>query len=264
MEENNHFFEERPVELVPKPLPKEGKFFTNFLIFMAGILALSIFTPLTIEVIKLIGLDRFTEVSYMATVNFFTYFLTFSTLGLLLYFLHVIEPLIRDFKKLRTYLYGLFYGLVVIIGSITVSLLMNLIFGDQGSNANQGTIELIIKNHPLSSFFWIVLAGPIVEEIIYRFGLFGGLRKINRPLAYVVSALIFGFIHFNVPVDENGAVIMAELITELINIPSYIVSGLIFAYAYDKEGFGVGVVAHITNNLISFIFSIISIIYGTN
>lgn len=243
--------------------PVKVKITAHFYTFIIGIFSLAIFTTLIIEVVKLIGIDHFTEVSYMATVNFMTYFLTFITLAGVLLFFRVVGNLVRPFAKLKTYIYGVFYGLAVIIGGIAVTLFMQLIFGHQGSNANQGTIELILKNHPVSSFFWIVLMGPIVEEVIYRFGLFGGLRKINRPLAYVISALIFGFIHFNIPLDENNKVIMTELMTELINIPSYIVSGLIFAYAYEKEGFGVGAVAHVTNNLISFVFSIISI-YGTN
>jgi membrane protease YdiL (CAAX protease family) len=98
-----------------------------------------------------------------------------------------------------------------------------------------------------------------VEELTYRVGLFNAISSRNRIAAYVVSALVFGFLHFNIPLNADGAIDQAKLIEEFINIPSYIVSGLVFGYIYEKEGFAGSSVAHITNNLISYILSIISI-----
>ena len=73
---------------------------------------------------------------------------------------------------------------------------------------------------------------------------FNLLRRKNRWVAYGVSALIFGFIHFDFSVDTAAA-----LKTELINIPSYIISGLILCRAYEKhQNIATSIIAHAINN----------------
>jgi membrane protease YdiL (CAAX protease family) len=63
--------------------------------------------------------------------------------------------------------------------------------------------------------------------------------------------LVFGLIHMSFNPDT--------IINELINLPSYILAGTILTIAYEKEGFAVSTYAHITNNLISFLLTIIEI-----
>ena len=109
----------------------------------------------------------------------------------------------------------------------------------------QNAVEAVIKIHPLLSLIWIPFLGPIVEEFTYRFGLFNALNKINRIFAYVVVSLIFGLIHFNF--------FAPNIAVELLNLPPYIISGLIFSYIYDRENLATSIVAHVTNNLVSYL-----------
>jgi membrane protease YdiL (CAAX protease family) len=199
------------------------------------------------------------EVTAFAYKNFGTYVVTFSLITVFLFLTKILLPLVKKFTKIRPYIHGLFYGFIVIIISVITTLLMQILFGQAEENLNQQKIYLILSKHPVSSFFWIVLLGPLVEELTYRVGLFNAISSRNRIAAYVVSALVFGFLHFNIPLNADGAIDQAKLIEEFINIPSYIVSGLVFGYIYEKEGFAGSSVAHITNNLISYILSIISI-----
>ena len=114
-------------------------------------------------------------------------------------------------------------------------------------NANEDIAEQMIKQYPVICFFILGFIGPICEELTYRFGLFGLLKKKNRILAYIVSALVFGIIHF----DFTG-----DLIVELLNLPTYIICGALFGLAYDLCGFEASLTAHITNNLYAVILTI--------
>ncbi len=46
--------------------------------------------------------------------------------------------------------------------------------------------------------FAVVITGPVVEELVFRFGIFGGMRKkFNFGVAASLSSLIFGVLHMN-------------------------------------------------------------------
>ena len=73
----------------------------------------------------------------------------------------------------------------------------------------------------------------------------------NVFLAYIVTSLVFGLIHFNFFATGDA------LINELLNLPSYVISGFLLTLAYDKFGFACSSVAHIVNNLFSIVVSMI-------
>ena len=179
----------------------------------------------------------------------FTNFLQYTTLFVLgtlaIYLGKTLVPVLKDFKKFRTYLYGIGFGLLAIFTSVAYNGIIGFIFPNLGSNDNQNAVEAVVKIHPLLSLIWIPFLGPIVEEFTYRFGLFNALNKINRIFAYVVVSLIFGLIHFNF--------FAPNIAVELLNLPPYIISGLIFSYIYDRENLATSIVAHVTNNLVSYL-----------
>lgn len=182
---------------------------------------------------------------FLSFTNFIQYTTLFVLGTLAIYLGNTLIPLLKDFKKFRTYLYGIGFGLLAIFTSIAYNGILSFIFPDLGSNDNQNAVEAVIKIHPLLSLIWIPFLGPIVEEFTYRFGLFNALSKINRIFAYVVVSLIFGLIHFNF--------FAPNIAVELLNLPPYIISGLIFSYIYDRENLATSIVAHVTNNLVSYL-----------
>jgi len=240
--------------------PAKTKALYHFFIIIFGVIAMYLLSFLTDAILKAFNVTPATNnILYASLSNFLIYVTLFAFFILLLFLFKLLKPLALQFTKLKPYVYGLFYGFIIILASVSYNLLTGLIFSDTTSNINQSSIELIISNYPFTSFIWIVLVGPVIEEILYRLGLFEGLRQKNRILAYVVSGIIFGFIHFNIPLDAEGEVVTAQLINEFINIPGYIISGLLFAYTYEKIGFVGSSVAHISNNLLSYILTIIRI-----
>lgn len=86
---------------------------------------------------------------------------------------------------------------------------------------------------------WVMaLAGPVSEEVCFRFGVEGSLleeKKVSPRVAIIVSALIFGVIHMN-PAQMLGAFLL----------------GLYFGWLYYKTGsVWASVVCHVFNNLIA-------------
>ena len=72
----------------------------------------------------------------------------------------------------------------------------------------------------------VVVAGPAVEEVLYRFVLLRSLMKVNSPLAHAVAALAFGFQHVAV------AVLVNHDTAQLWNIVPYAAFGLIQSVLY--------------------------------
>lgn len=129
-----------------------------------------------------------------------------------------------------------------------------------GDNANEQAIDSVVSEFPILSVFIFGIVGPLCEEITYRIGLFNSLKRKTTPIVtYILTALIFGLIHFNFDAlalfIANGE--SATLINELLNLPIYIFAGLTFSYIYDKYGFAASFTAHTLNNLLSIVLQIL-------
>lgn len=179
--------------------------------------------------------------------------ITYSTLfvGLLGLLWKDLIVVLKSFKPLRNIIVGIGYGGLVMFAVIVYNLIILATGFKMDDNQNESSIVAMMSAYPLMSFLAFVIFGPIVEELTYRLGLFSFIHRLNRPLAYVVTMLIFGLIHMSFKAET--------IVNELVNLPSYILAGSILTYAYEKEGFAVSTYAHITNNLISFLLTIFSV-----
>ena len=161
-------------------------------------------------------------------------------------------PIVKTFKNWQNILYGIAFG----AGLIGFSYLYNYIIAVTGagtSNENQQQVETAITLYPVACVFVLGIIGPICEELTYRLGLYGFIRKKNMWAAVIVSSLLFGLIHFNFGVQDKE-----QLINELLNLPSYIISGAILGFAYEKGGLASSCTAHIMNNFIATLVLILS------
>ncbi len=132
------------------------------------------------------------------------------------------------------YVFNFLYGLVLSLAGANVT-----------DNQNQTLVNQIVLASPALAIVFLGLLGPFAEELIYRVGLFGVLKRANDWIAYIVAGAIFGFIHFDF--TNIGS------LNEWLNLPSYIVPGLILCYVYDKQGLGASLTTHALNNLLSVI-----------
>ena len=221
---------------------------TIFLIGFIGFEILSVVVVLIVGVINPLYIDNSSElyITGNTLINTITYTI------LVLIFVALLYPrlpyLLRKFKDWKTDFIGLAFGAMIIMATIVYSLIINY-FITVETNSNEIAAESIISAYPIISIFVLGIFGPICEEITYRYGLFSLVKKKFKILAYVVTILLFALIHF----DFTG-----NLITELLNLPSYIIAGLILTFTYDRFGFNASVIAHVSNNLFAIITTIVA------
>ena len=130
---------------------------------------------------------------------------------------------------------------------LTFNLFYNLILSATGAvisdNANESSLNSIVSDFPFLSLLIFALIGPIVEEFTYRVGLFSLLKRVHISLAYVVTIIVFTFIHFDF--QSNN------MVNELLNIPFYMFAAATFCFLYHRFGLASSISAHVTNNLLS-------------
>ncbi len=150
-----------------------------------------------------------------------------------------------------------FFGLLLAFNYI-YGIISNLLFSaagiDPSVNGNESSIRAISKAYPLFAIIIFGILGPMTEELGYRVGLFSLISRLGKVLGYILSALVFAFIHFDWTCFSSSQ----ATIIELINIPSYIVAGLLLCIAYKKAGLLGSYTAHALNNLLSVILIILT------
>ena len=227
---------------------------------------LPIWKQIVIFVIGLIGLNAISLILQVfftlfnpsfATDHYATYVTVINTSRYVLCAIGIACILIGEYPKFKPHLkkwypwvIGIGFAGALLVSSMIWSNIVNLFYKTEG-NENQQVVNLVIGSYPITSILLLGILGPLVEEFTYRVGLYSFFRRINKYLAYVITIVIFAFIHFNFTAKGD------EMINELWNIPSYIISGFLLTLAYEKFGISCSVVAHVGNNLYGVIMTII-------
>lgn len=229
---------------------------------------------------------------------FLVYFLTLAAFVLLMIFdkRQTWKSFLEQFKEPKKYfLYGvLALAIILVVESVYTNIFSLALPDIYGANSNQSSIQTMIAISPVLLFFPVVIFAPLTEELTYRIGLVDsiGHNEKNRWYGIILSAVIFGFIHFDwssvlyyfqynvyyrellqsTEATEETIKACKEVIdalgitciNELINLPIYIFSGMAFAYAYVKTGLlSTSITAHALNNLISFVMILVSVLSGS-
>ena len=85
---------------------------------------------------------------------------------------------------------------------------------------------------------YVVLIGPIFEELIFRGAIMGTLRRFGNNFAILFSSILFGFYHMLI-----------------MQIPFAFVMGLLFGYVATRWSLRIAIVLHIIVNGLSCLFS---------
>ena len=108
---------------------------------------------------------------------------------------------------------------------------------------NQEMVRALVLRAPVLMGLMVVVAGPVVEEVLYRFVLLRPLLKVNSPLAHAVAALAFGFQHVAV------AVLVNHDTAQLWDIVPYAAFGLIQSVLYVRQRSLIGpILVHVLVN----------------
>ena len=164
-----------------------------------------------------------------------------------------IPKFLPAFKKWQPYVVGLGLGIGMILFDMAYLNLIDL-FYTTSVGGNETSVRSVIDLYPAACMFIFGILGPLCEELTYRVGLFGLLKKVSRVLAYIVASLVFGFMHF----DWTSS----DLVNELVILPTYVVSGAILALAYDLYDLPCSWMAHSVNNVWAVFMNILTKYYG--
>lgn len=230
-------------------------------LFLVGLIGFQVIGFVLMEILLIKnggGVESLESLTSQAIINFGGYIILFIVMAILLS--DRMKNVIKGFKSSYTnYLMGFALGAILILLSLGYGILIEML-GFSNVNANQGTIFSIATNYPILSLFILSVIGPFCEELTYRVGLFGALRRANRILAYVVSILVFALLHF-----DFSSIITASLsddssglILELVNLPAYILGGFMLTFTYEKYGIPGSFCAHFLNNFFSIALILIS------
>ncbi len=190
-------------------------------------------------------INVYEETELNAVINLVTYAILF----VLMFSIIVLDlpKFLPAFKSWKPYVFGIVGAVAIVTFEIFYTSIVNL-FYDYSVNQNESSVRSVIDLYPVWSVLILGFIGPLCEELAYRVGLFSSVNKINKVLAYIVTIVVFALIHFRF----NG-----YIWDELVNLPSYVVSGFVFTFLYDKFGFGASLTAHVSNNLYAVIVNII-------
>jgi membrane protease YdiL (CAAX protease family) len=172
----------------------------------------------------------------------------------------MLPDLIRELKKFKCNKKSLLFiplGLVLlfVFQAVLWEIAKQIITSSMGitiDDANENNLREMIAASPVFMSYMICVHGPILEELLYRYTGFGLLYEKNRILAYALTSFMFGIQHVAL------AGIWGEDWYQLINMPGYILGGLIFAFLYDKtKNLWVPIGAHILLNTIGTMISLL-------
>ena len=118
----------------------------------------------------------------------------------------------------------------------------------------------MIFGMPLLGFLFVVVAAPLFEELIFRFGIFRTFTFKNKKLeiiGFIVAMFLFGAIHMVATFESVFATATPNwdlLKSDLLTLPVYLCGGFCLTLAYFKsKNLITSMLAHMTLNLISFI-----------
>lgn len=240
----------------------------SLVLFFTGWFGIKIIVEVVVELVLAIGGPITSETQANAAnmwVNFITYvilaavflaFLIFYKKGVL------IKRFLKEFKNPKIWINALIGIAMIYAANYIISLLLFIINPSMSDNNNEASLDSILKIFPIQGFLMTVILAPFAEEMTYRIGLFSALKRVNLILAFIVTALVFGLIHFDLSGVIQGFNTGTEesrkyAINELCNLPLYCSAGFVLAYIYHKSNsIASPFLAHLTNNLISFLITI--------
>lgn len=150
------------------------------------------------------------------------------------------DPLCDHFGEvLRTVLKALCW---MYLGELAVNLPLSALLG--GENPNNRAVEELLRSGAGSLSAAILLLAPLGEELMFRGGLFGSLRRFGFPLAAGLSALLFGLAHV-----WPYAFLAPGYLWYLLQ---YLPAGLALAWCYQRTGsIWSSILLHMLNNGLS-------------
>lgn len=121
-------------------------------------------------------------------------------------------------------------GLVALYGLNELVYRFTRVLVNNRTNLNDVTITSRIGDAPRTTLLIVIFLAPFVEEVLFRGLVFGNLRDKSRPVAYLVSCLLFALMHV-----WQFAVVKQDITYFWLTV-QYLVPGVVLAWVYDHSG----------------------------
>lgn len=160
-----------------------------------------------------------------ARIHSISWSLFLTNLGAAIVFFLIINRKKKFFKVFNgkpasigsTILWGVLAFFMALFGQMFAGFIEMALFGTEAGSENTAMLANIAKTSPII-IISIVIFAPLLEEIIFRRVLFGGLyNKTNFVIAALVSAVVFAVVH-----------------NELEHTLVYMAPALVFSFVYYK------------------------------
>ena len=157
------------------------------------------------------------------------------------------NSIVKKLLNWKTWVYGLIFGIILTAFNFASTQLIELITND--ISANESSVRSMLLDEPLFAGIYVILLAPFIEEFGYRLGAFGYAKKYGKVIAYVLSGLLFGLLHFTGSLSGD-----INITTELLSLVVYSLCGLILCFAYDTtNSLCVSTIAHMISNIVAVI-----------
>ena len=137
--------------------------------------------------------------------------------------------------------------LLYMAANVFVSVIITLCF-PSFANANDANIQSMANDRFWVTFVGTVLLAPLAEEVLFRGVIFGSLYRLNRPMAYIFSTLLFGSVHIIGYLFTDGYTWTEAAVSLLQYLPAGLCLGWVYA---DTNTIFAPVLVHTTVNLIA-------------
>ena len=198
--------------------------------------------PTLVGIVSVLKPGLLTGVQYNLIYYCASTVLTFALLG---------KFLRRSFDSLLDNFIGcvkafLFGWLIYFAVAMAAGFAMAALGATEGNPNNQAVSVLIGEDRGVMLALTLFVA-PVVEECIFRGGIFCGLYRRNRILAYAASILLFSLYHVWQYIAVTGD------FGYLVFILSYVPASFVLCWVYEKSGsVWTSIFFHICNNLYAF------------
>lgn len=145
----------------------------------------------------------------------------------------LLPKILKQLKEPKTYLYSLIGAFIYIVLILLYAIIQSLLVSAPVSSANEQVLQdIVTKVNPIAYFMMVAIIGPILEELVFRYGLINIVdtrKKGLRWVPYAISIIVFALIH------EMGVLTTPDL-NHFLSFLGYIVISLSLVITYIISG----------------------------
>ena len=197
--------------------------------------------------------EKFTERGLSNIAQLISSFIILIVLGII--YFKDLKSHFKFFKDYKLIFKTIGYALLVYFVTICYNLFLPLAGGTGEDGSNVALIKESMKQQYWIMLVLVIILGPIIEELLFRFIPFKALKeKISRNKLLILTSVMFTIPHlfslFN-STDVRG---------DILALPKFLIIGwMLGSYYYKNEDIGRVILVHMLYNIVSFVLMSVSL-----